>query len=200
MVCTEGDVEHVVDASAAGFTLDNSLTFQVQNMLCAVALAWHMGVTGDVVRDAISHFRPDPELMPGSCNIIEQDDATILLDSARQVWTIRSLVRGIRDTAFNRTIVVSDSFQHLPDDQILDAGRLVGRVADVVVMHPRLPESESQEHFKDGLARNGVPPLVFVMPDEHEAIARALSMLNAGDLCVLLTSNVPEAIAVINRS
>lgn len=193
--------EHsVMDARLAGFTLDMSLTFQVQNLLCAVALAWHIGVDADTIGEGVARFQPDVELMPGSCNFIQAHGATILLDSARQVWTVRSLIRGIRDSAFARTVVVSDSFCHLVSDQVEEAGRLIGRVADVVVTHRRDTDSESLQHFKDGLARNDVPPLVFAMPAENDAVNHALSMLDPGDLCLLLTPNVTEALALIRRS
>jgi cyanophycin synthetase len=195
-----GDEIPILDSEIARFTLDNSLTFQVQNLLCAVALAWHLEIPTDAMRDGISSFQPDPELMPGSCNIIHNNGSTILLDAARQVWTVRSLVRGIRDSAFNRTIVVSHCFCHLPADQISNAGRLIGRVADVVVTHRANGASDCLEHFKEGLARNDVPPLVFAMPSEQNAINRALQMLNTGDLCLLLTPNVAEAISLIRRS
>lgn len=189
----------VVDARDAEFTLGNSLTFQVQNLLCAVALAWHIGVSPQNIAAGVGGFQPDIDLLPGSCNILPYEGATILLDSASKVWTVRSLTRGIRDSAFRRTVVVSDCFHHLEDHQTQDAGRLLGRVADVVVTHRTGNESASLEHFKDGLARNDVPPLVFAMPSEDEAIAHALKMLDSGDLCLLLTSNVAEAISIIRR-
>jgi cyanophycin synthetase len=195
IVSHDGNQAIIADVSTATFTLGGSLTFQVQNLLCASALAWHMGVDPDSIAAGIRTFQPDVELLPGSCNFLPYDDATILLDSARNVWTVRSLIRGIRDTAFNRSIVVTDCFPHLNEEQTREVGRLIGRVADVVLTQRRDSIDESLGHFKDGLANNDVPPLVFTMPNEIDGIERAIKMLDSGDLCLVLTQNVQEAVA-----
>jgi cyanophycin synthetase len=189
--------EVICDSTKAAFTLGGSLTFQLQNLLCAVALAWNMGIDRDAIAVAIRSFEPDVELMPGSCNILQFGGATILLDSARQVWTVRSLVRGIRDSAFRRTIVVTDCFPHLDDENTIEAGRLIGRVADVVVTQRDSNGVDSLDAFKTGLANNDVPPLVFAMPNEVDGIERALHMLDTNDLCLILTQNITEAVARI---
>jgi cyanophycin synthetase len=197
IVCHDGNQQAIADVSSAGFTLEGSLTFQLQNLLCASALAWHMGVDPESIAKGIRTFQPDVELMPGSCNVIRFDGSTILLDSARHVWTVRSLIRGIRATMFNRTVVVTDCFPHLESDQTQEAGRLIGRVADVVVTQRATGNGESLSLFKEGLANNDVPPLVFAMPNEIDGIDRALKMLDPGDLCLLLTQNISDAVSKI---
>jgi cyanophycin synthetase len=197
IVSHDGHQQAIADVSTATFTLEGSLTFQLQNLLCASALAWHMGVDPDSIASGINTFQPDVELMPGSCNIFRFQGSTILLDSARHVWTVRSLIRGIRDSAFHRTVVVTDCFPHLNEDQTQEVGRLIGRVADVVVTQRDTNSGNSLANFKEGLANNDVPPLVFAMPTEIDGIERALKMLDQGDLCLLLTQNVPEAVAKI---
>jgi cyanophycin synthetase len=197
IVSSEDEQRAIADVSSARFTLAGSLRFQVQNLMCSVALAWHMGVDPESIARGIRSFEPTVDLMPGSCNIIDFNGATILLDSARQVWTVRSLVRGIRDSAFHRTVVVTDCFPHLDQDSAQEAGRLIGRVADVVVTQRDSSCNGRLEHFKDGLANNDVPPLVFAMPNEVDGIERALKMLDSGDLCLLLTQNVHEAVSRI---
>ncbi len=200
IVCCDGNQRAIADVSTASFTLGGSLTFQLQNLLCAAALAWHMGIDPDSIASGVRTFQPDVELLPGSCNIVPLDNATILLDSARHVWTVRSLIRGIRDTAFNRTVVVTDCFPHLGEEQTREAGRLIGRVADVVVTQRHPDIEESLTHFKEGLANNDVPPLVFTMPSEIDGIERAIRMLDSGDLCLILTQYVFEAISRVRAA
>ncbi|MEX2426049.1 MAG: hypothetical protein WD401_04720 [Thermomicrobiaceae bacterium] len=200
IISHKGHQQAIMDTSSATFTLGGSLTFQVQNLLCASALAWHMGIDPDSIAAGIRFFQPDVDLMPGSCNILHYGGATILLDSASQAWSIRPLVRGITDSAFHHTVVVTDCFPHLDELQIHEAGRLIGRVADVVVTQRNDLSAESLAHFKEGLANNDVPPLVFTMPSETEGIQRALRMLDGGDLCLLLTQNVHGAVSTIRDS
>jgi cyanophycin synthetase len=187
----------IMTLADAPFTLDGSLSFQVQNLLSAVALALHLGLPEDAIVDGARAFDPSPDLMPGSCNVMRRSGYTILLDAAQHVWTVRSLVRGIRDSVFRRCIVVSGSFPHLQVDQTTDIGRLLGRVADVIVTYSAPDGDASIEAFKDGLAQNHVPPLVFSMPGEPDAIRQALRILGEGDLCLLLTQDVQRALALL---
>jgi cyanophycin synthetase len=200
LIAGDHSEQHVIaEISRVGFTLNGSLTFQVQNLLCAAALAWRIGVSAESISRGIEAFQPDIERLPGSCNILEYEGATILLDSARQAWALRSLIRGIRDGMFQRTVVVTDGFPDLDDVQTHEAGRLIGRVADVVVTHRRAQGQVDLAVFKDGLANNDVPPLVFSLPSESEGIARALRMLDPGDLCLMLTQNIAEAVTTIRQ-
>ncbi|CCF83273.1 hypothetical protein NITHO_2160004 [Nitrolancea hollandica Lb] len=51
----------------------------------------------------------------------------------------------------------------------------------------------------DGIAQNEIPPLVLTMPGENQAIEHALKMIGEGDLCLLITDDVPTAIGAIER-
>lgn len=184
----------IVPISEAGFTLNGSLTFEVQNLLCATALAVGMDLPDRAIRRAAAAFEPDLARLPGSCNIIKRGGATILIDSAKEVWTLRSLVRGIKHQKHRRTLVVAGHFSHLDGDQIVEAGRLLGRLGGVVILHYQAG-AETLELLKDGIAQNPVPPLVLTMQSESQAIGHAYRMLTDGDLCFIITDNVQEASA-----
>src|SRR5690606_16558223 len=139
--------------------------FQVQNLLCAVALAAALDLPDAAIREGVQTFAPDADRLPGSCNVFQVAGATILLDAARQVWTLKSLIRGIRHQRHRRTIIVSSYFAHLPMEQVAEAGRLLGRLGGVVILHSDAPQPVV-DVLKDGIARNKVPPLVLAMPTE----------------------------------
>lgn len=187
------DIVRVADAR---FTLDGALIFQVQNVLCAVAVAAALGVPDRAIRQAVQEFDPDPLRLPGSCNVFHKSGATIVLDSARHVWTLKSLIRGIKHQPHRRTIIVTGVFDHLPEDQVMDAGRLLGRLGGVVILHSTA-RRETVDVIKEGIAQNEIPPLVLSMPGETLAIQHALRMLGDGDLCLLITDDVPNAVAAI---
>ncbi|MDI3340373.1 MAG: hypothetical protein QJR03_07540 [Sphaerobacter sp.] len=192
------DQRAIVPVSEARFTLDGNLIFQVQNLLCSVALAAALNVPDAAIREAVCTFEPDPVRLPGSCNIFYRRGATILLDAARQVWTLKPLIRGIRHQPHRRTIIVAGCFSHLPDDQLVEAGRLLGRLGGVVILHQE-PERPAVELLKEGIAQNEIPPLVLTMPTEQQAFAHAFRMLNEGDLCLLLTDDVQNAVDAVTR-
>lgn len=189
----------LIDVSEAHFTLDGALTFQVQNLLCAVALAVGLEVPDSAIREALRTFSPDPVRLPGSCNILRAGSATVVVDSARQVWTLRSLTRGIRHQHHRRMITVSGCFPHLPDYQVVEAGRLLGRLGGAVILHAEEVHRANIDLMIDGIAQNEVPPLVLSMLDEQEAISHAMRMLGDGSLCLLVTEDVDGAVAAVQR-
>lgn len=178
------------------FTLDGALIFQVQNLLCAIALAAGLNVPDDAIRAGVRAFSPQPDVLPGSCNIFHENGATILLDSARQVWTLKSLIRGIRHQPHRRAVIMASTFAHLPDDQLLEAGRLLGRLGGVVILHHEAPPDRI-DLLKEGIAQNNIPPLVITLPTESKAIRHALRMLEHGDLCLMITDHVRETAAAV---
>lgn len=190
------DQRAVVHVSDARFTLDGALIFQVQNLLCSVALAVALDVPDAAIREAVRSFEPDPVRLPGSCNIFYERGATILLDTSRQVWTLKSLIRGIRHQPHRRTIIVAGFFSHLSEEQLVEAGRLLGRLGGVVILHQET-ERPIVDLLKDGIAQNEIPPIVLTMPSEQHAFAHAFRMLSEGDLCLLITDDVQNAVDAI---
>ncbi len=199
VVGTRSIQRHLLDVSEAHFTLDGALTFQVQNLLCAVALAVGLDIPDPAIREALRAFTPDPVCLPGSCNIFRVRNSTIVVDSARQVWTLRSLTRGIRHQQHRRMITVAGCFPHLPDYQVIEAGRLLGRLGGAIILHAEEMHRANIDLMIDGIAQNEIPPLVLSMPDEQEAISHAMRMLGDGSLCLLVTEDVDDAVTAIRR-
>jgi cyanophycin synthetase len=199
IVGTSANQRQVLEISDARFTLDGALTFQVQNLLCAVALAVGLGIPDSAIRDGLRAFEPDPDRLPGSCNIFRVRQSTVIVDSARQVWTLRSLVRGIRHQPHRRMITVSGCFPQLSDFQIVEAGRILGRLGGAVILHADQTHRDNIDLMIDGIAQNEVPPLVLSMPGEQEALDHAFRMIGDGSLCLLITDDVESAVAAIKR-
>lgn len=199
MVGTRSSQRHILDVSEAHFTLDGALTFQVQNLLCAVALAVGLEIPDIAIREAMHTFSPDPALLPGSCNIFQLNNATIVVDSARQVWTLRSLTRGIRHQHHRRMITVSGCFPHLPPHQVVEAGRLLGRLGGAIILHADEMHRSNIDLMIDGIAQNEIPPLVLSMTDEQEAISHAMRMVGDGSLCLLVTDDVDQAVGAVEQ-
>ena len=199
VVGSSANERHLLDVVDARFTLDGTLTFQVQNLLCAVALAVGLGIPDSAIREGLREFEPDPDRLPGSCNIFRVRNSTVIVDSARQVWTLRSLARGIRHQPHRRMITVTGCFPHLSNFQISEAGRILGRLGGAIILHAEEIHRANIDLMIDGIAQNEVPPLVLSMPGEQEAFDHALRMIGDGSLCLLITEDVDSAVAAIKR-
>jgi cyanophycin synthetase len=190
----------VLPLSEAHFTLDGALTFQVQNLLCAVALADSLSVPAAPMRQAVQLFQPGAARLPGSCNIIQLPETTVVVDGARQVWTVRSLVRGIRHQPHRRMVTVTGCFPHLTEAQIVETGRLIGRLGGAVILHAPTNYRTLVDLMISGITQNEMLPLILSMPSEREAIAHALKMLGPSDLGLVLTADARTAINSIRSS
>lgn len=193
------DRRGLLHVSEAGFTLDGTLTFQVQNLLCAVALGAALDLPDAAMRLVALQFYPDSEHLAGSCNIIRMRGATVIVDNARQVWTLRSLIRGIRHQPHRRTVTVAGCFAHLPEAQVIEAGRLLGRIGGVVLLHADELHRPNLDLLMDGIAQNGIPPLVLSMPSEQEALDHAAKMLSDDTLLLVVTEDASDTLNKIRR-
>jgi cyanophycin synthetase len=188
---------HAFRLAEAHFTLDGALTFQVQNLLCAVALAYQLDVPIPALRRAVQHFMPGLARLPGSCNIVHLPKSTLVIDRARQLWTIRSLTRGIRHQPHRRMVTVAGCFPHLPEGQLVEMGRLLGRLGGAIILHAKPGDRHRVDQLIAGMTQNETVPLILSMPTEHEAIAHALKMLGPSDLGLIVTDDARAAMGSI---
>jgi cyanophycin synthetase len=191
-----GDREHferVIAVDDVPATLDGAILFQVQNALATAVTATLLGIAPQVVADALRGFEPLPAVQPGACNIVRYNDATIVIDSPRQVSSLRMLARGVRHTPHRRTIVVSGYFPGMSNDEALDAGRIVAGLGGIVLLHGENASDERMTAIKDGIASAPVPPIVLAIPDELRALDQLLNTVAPADMALVLADN-PEAV------
>lgn len=183
----------VLSVSVVPATLDGAILFQIQNVLAAVATAMLIGVERESIREGLCGFEPTPATQPGACNIVRYNDATILVDAPRLVSSLKMLARGVRHTPHRRTVVVSGSFPGLTDDEAVDAGRIIGGLGGIVLLHGENATVERMHAIKDGIASAPVPPIVLAIPDELRAIDHLLNTVAAADLALVIADD-PETV------
>jgi cyanophycin synthetase len=96
-------------------------------------------------------------------------------------------------------ITVSGCFPHLNDFQVVEAGRILGRLGGAIILHAEEIHRDNIDLMIDGIAQNEVPPLVLSMPSEQDAFDHALRMVGENSLCLLITDDVESAVAAIKR-
>lgn len=181
--------EPVLPVEEIPATLDGTILFQIQNALAAVCAAHLIGVSLATVRRALSHYEPRPDLQPAACNIVRFNGATILIDAPRQITSLRMLARGIRHKPRRRTLVVSGSFPGLGSDEAQEAGRILGALGGIVLLHTENADPARIEAIKGGIASSPVPPIVMSVPDELRAIDHLLNTIAPDDVALVLADD-----------
>ncbi len=174
-------------------TLDGTILFQIQNALAAVCAARAIGVSVASIVSALRQYEPRPDRQPAACNIVRFNGATILIDAPRQIMSLRMLARGIKHKPHRRTLVVSGSFPGLGDDEVQEAGRILGGLGGIILLHNEHAETSRMEAIKAGISSAPVPPIVLSVSDELRAIDHLLNTIAPDDVALALAED-PETV------
>ncbi len=185
----------VVDIAAVPATLGGTMLFQVQNLLAATSAAVAIGIDPFIVEAAMSSFATEPDLQPGAANVLDYNDATIIVDSPELVSTVKQLARGIRHLPHRRSLVVCGSLPRLSIEEIHEAGRVIGGIGGIVLLHGDQGDGARMSAIKAGIAAATVPPIVLNVPDEVMAVDQLLNTIGTDDLALVLVDDAELALS-----
>lgn len=195
---TAGQLGSTSDLS---FALDGAIGFQVHNALMASAVARSCGIPEATIAAALSTFEVPATAMPGSFNVLAIDEAVVVVDRPAPSWFLRTALRGIVHLlSGHRLITVAGRMESVPDADMVETGRLLGRAAGVLILHGSSDQPERVALLRQGVAANKVPPLVVHVATERQAIARALTMLRADELAFVLADQPASVLRAVDRA
>jgi cyanophycin synthetase len=175
--------------------LGGAARFQRGNILAAIAAAYVQGMRYDDIRAGLLSFFPSPALTPGRLNLLRVGDARVLVDYAHNP----AAVEGVMDLAARMTARRRIGAITVPGDRRDDDLRSVGRAAarlDRAILKEDLDRrgrerGEIAALLRDGLLEGGMPAdAIEIVHDEREAVTHLLSMLEPGDLGVVLADDI----------
>jgi UDP-N-acetylmuramyl tripeptide synthase len=182
------------------FALNGASGFQVHNALSAAAVATALGIGAREIAAALCAFRSSPRSMPGSFNIVEVNGTTAIVDRPQPSWFLRSVLRAVKDRAAGRVITVAGRLDPVPDSDLAEVGRLLGRASSALVLHSQSARTERAASFRQGVALSDVPPPIVHTPTERRAIARALAMARPRDILLVLADKPLPALRLLTRA
>lgn len=198
-----GSVSHTAEFVAPnelGFALAGTASFEVQNALTAAAIAVACGVPIEAIRSALRRFAIFGWLMPGSFNTLRIGDAVALIDQPAPPWFLRPGLRAASHLPHDRLLVVAGHQAGIADDQLAEVGRLLGRAADILVLHSEDADPRRGEALLRGVSLNDVPPLVVHLPTERRAVNRAVKNLRPTDVLYVLADDAAPVLRAIARA
>jgi len=178
---------HLIPATVEGKAMHN-----VQNAMCASALAYALGKSLEDIRLGLRTFDTTFFQAPGRMNIYDEHPFKIILDYGHNPAAIEAMCKTAQriEVKGNRTVVLAMPGDRR-DEDIEEISRLAAGMFDHYLCraddnrrgrgHDEVPMM-----LKRVLIESGVPEdQIEVIPDEQECVLRALQIARPGDLVLI---------------
>lgn len=190
LLCNETDIRSGLGGAAQ---------FELANVLTAAAIASCLGVNEETIAEAICTFETTADILPGSFNVFEVGAFRVVVDAAAPSWRLRPLLRAVNPRNHRRQLCVIGDLGSLPQHDLSEIGRLLGRRQGAIIVHSTTDE-QLIDQFRRGIAANDYPPFFIHLPTERRALNRALKTARPDDLLLVLTGPDPGlALRAIGR-
>jgi cyanophycin synthetase len=193
----------VVAVDDVPLAMGGAARFQLGNLLAAVAAGYLQGIAADALAEGLRTFVPSGAVTPGRMNVLRTARGTVIVDYAHNPAAIRGLMDFVGRMPARRRIGVITMPGDRRDEDLRELGEIASVLDYVVVKeHDQYrrgrPEGDVARLIAEGLEAGGLRPDCHeaVLP-EPEAVARALALMEPGDLVVILADDSMDVLAQV---
>ncbi|HVF38542.1 MAG TPA: cyanophycin synthetase [Gemmatimonadaceae bacterium] len=184
--------------------LGGAARFQRGNILAAILAAYVQGMRYDDICAGLQSFSPSTSSTPGRLNLTRVGSTRVLVDYAHNPAAIEGLLELVKELPARRRLGVITAPGDRRDEDIRLIGRLCSGLDKVI-----LKEDENRRGREPGaisaLVAEGLidagmsEDQIELVPNELDAIARALSIADADDLVTVLADDVSGVVSFIDN-
>ena len=186
---------HLIPATLEGRAMHN-----VQNAMFAAALAYHMNIDLDNIRQGLRTFDSTFFQSPGRLNVYDKHPFKVILDYAHNPAAVKMVCDVVdRYEIGGRKIVVLTMPGDRRDEDVVEVARIAAGHFDHYIcrrddnLRGREP-GEIPALLKQGLLDGGVPEgSIEIIEQEEKANQTALEMARGGDLLLILADQVTRS-------
>ena len=202
LVAAEGAWVERIPLQGVPVTRGGSISFQVENVMAAVAAAWGAGLNWDTIKRGLASFVNDAHNAPGRFNVMDYKGATVIADYGHNPDAMRALVAAVdampATLGQRRSVVISGAGDRR-DSDIRDQTIILGSAFDDVILYQDAAQRGRADGEVMALLRQGLEGAartrrIDEIRGEFLAIDTALERLSPGDLCLVLVDQVQEAL------
>ena len=200
IVIVEEGVETIVDAlTNIPITMKGHVAFQVENVLAATAAAWSLKLPLTQIQLGLRTFHPDLKQSPGRFNLVEINDAMVVVDYGHNPSALDALIKAVETLPGNRRSVVYSTAGDRRNCDIEKQGEQLGNYFDDVYVYEGhykrgRVDGETIALFQTGLSRGTRVKQVTTTEGALVAAETALNNLRPGDLLLLQADTVDETV------
>lgn len=176
------------------FALEGKANFEIFNAMMAASLATAMGIDPEIIRAILATYALDPDVSPGSFNILTTGNSIIILDRPSPSWYMRPVLRALRDYHRARLLTVFSGLRGTMREDTAEIGRLLGRISNILIVSDDEPtDAERIALAMEGARRNELPPMTIPVSSEVEGVRRAMGLARPKDV-IYVISDDPAAL------
>jgi len=173
-------------------TLEGKAVHNVQNAMCASAMAYSLGASLEDIRHGLRTFDTSFFQAPGRMNVFDEHPFKVILDYAHNPAAVEAMCKTAAQLSVNgRRIAVLAAPGDRRDEDIDEIGRLAAGSFDHYLCKADDDRrgrgfDEAPQRIRTALLEAGVEDsAIEVIPDEQLAIDHALRLAESGDLVLV---------------
>jgi cyanophycin synthetase len=190
-------VANVIDIP---MTLEGKAIFNIENALAATAATFALGINPEDIRAGLGTFNTTLGQLPGRMNILDVGNFKVIIDFGHNPHALEALAKVLPAISKGRKISVSSGTGNRRDEDIKLFGKTLAGIYDYIIIKDSDPRKrnlgETAKLVEEGILSTGFSRNKYCMvPEEKEAVNRALSMAEVGDLVVIQADDIHEVIS-----
>ena len=191
----------VAAVSEVPLAVGGAARFQLENLLAATAAAHALGMAPGEIRDGLLAFVPSAASTPGRMNVLQTARGRVIVDYAHNPAAVAALADFARRLEARRRIGVVTMPGDRRDEDLRELGAAAAGFDYVIVKeHPRYlrgrAPGEVARLIGEGLEQGGLAAgRRETVLSEPEAVARAVAMMEDGDLVAIVADDTAAVLA-----
>jgi cyanophycin synthetase len=205
LTLADGDQEiPLISLEDVPLTHGGRIGFQVENALAAAAAAWGLGIPCQAIRVGLESFSPDLKKVPGRFNLLEVNEATVIVDYGHNASALACVLDAIEQFPHLRRLAVYSTAGDRRDCDIVRQGELLGDAFDHVILYEDhylrgRKEGEIIALFRRGLESGGRVEEVEEVRGAVKAIEAGLVAVRPGELLLIQADEIDETVEFVQR-
>jgi cyanophycin synthetase len=194
----------LVSLDRVPLTHGGRIGFQVENTLAAVAAAWALGYSRELIRFGLETFGADMRSSPGRFNLLEINGAAVIVDYGHNVSSLRAMVDVVEQFPHERRMCVYTSAGDRRDCDMVRQGELLAKAFDIVYLYEDQymrgrKSGEIMSLLRQGMVAGGRAAEIKEVAGVFPAIQQVLDRSGPGDLVLVQADTVDESVAYVQE-
>lgn len=196
--------EAIINVNKVPITLRGKLTYNVENIMAAMAALIALGVDINTIRQGLESFSNE-EQNPGRFNVYDVHGTNVILDYGHNIDGYKVVLESVKKMNNKRIIGVVGVPGDRTDSSTLKIGNICGENFDYIY----IKEDRDKRGRKNGeiadLLEKGVLETGFknsnisIVLDEEEALKKAIDFSEPGDLVIMFFEEFEPAANIVKE-